>query len=78
MKWPGSVDSPWEGVSNSPAVCCTASWDAGGDPHLLPCAAIGAELVCSRATGEDSVQAAAKFKAVTCALRRWLRSHGWP
>lgn len=47
MKWPGSVDSPWEGVRSSPAVCLTASWDPGGDPHLFPCAATGAGLECS-------------------------------
>lgn len=77
MKWPGSVDSPWEGVRSSPAVCHKASWDPGGDPHLFPCTAIGAGLECSWVMGEDSAQAAGKFKAATCAPRRWLRNHGW-
>lgn len=50
----------------------------GGDPHLFPCAAIRAGLVLSREMGEDSVQAAAKFKAAARALRRWLQNRGWP
>lgn len=78
MKWPDSADSPWEGGSHSPAVCRDASWDPGGDPHLFPCAAIRAGLACSRAMEEDSVQAAGKFKAAACALRRWLQNRGWP
>lgn len=27
MKWSGSVDSPWVGVRDGPAVCHSASWD---------------------------------------------------
>lgn len=57
MKWPGSVDSPWEGVRHSPAGCPKAGWGPG-DPHPFPCAAIGAELACSGAMGKDSARAA--------------------
>lgn len=70
MKWPGSVDSPWEGVRDSPAVCCGASWDPGRDPHLFICTAIGAGVACSRVMGEVSAQADGKFKAAICALQR--------